>query len=134
MSECIRNGDLFRRIADALEKHPELHEQNYYGLEHGTGDPCDTAHCIAGWAVSLSGYKPALLLSGSRNWNMVSSPDDQVARHTPIVAQELLGLTDKESDFLFHYGWKPNDIEPVRSVPEALRRIADCPDNDVCYA
>jgi hypothetical protein len=94
MSE--RNTELFDRIADRIEERPDLHNQGVYGF----GGGCDTPHCIAGWAVALSG-------------GVVTGGADTDAR-------ALLKLNHREAGRLFSHRWKPHG---GLTVPEALRAI-----------
>ncbi|MCI0564075.1 MAG: pentapeptide repeat-containing protein [Nitrososphaera sp.] len=46
--------ELRLRVADHIEQHPELHNQNAWG--DGSADPfCGTPCCVAGWACHLGG-------------------------------------------------------------------------------
>lgn len=89
----IRNRELFDKIADQIEQHPETYDQNHYR--------CGTAHCVAGHAVAISGLEMS-------QWD------------TEAAARELLGLTDDEGDTLFNMYWRP---PAGMTVPEALRAI-----------
>lgn len=126
-----RNTELFYRIAAVIEFEPERYSQRTYGScrnhpkvyewTFDNGDTvvgaCGTAHCIAGWAVVLSGYKP----SCSSWWHGVDSPDGDRSP-TGVAAAGLLGITYDEANTLFSGRWEPPSGV---SVPDELRRIGD---------
>lgn len=92
------NAEMFRRIADQIEKEPERYDQNIYGWN------CDSPHCIAGWALVFSGKQHSDVLRPSQK------------------AAEILGINDREMRTLFIESWTP--IRGL-TVPDALRQIAD---------
>jgi hypothetical protein len=110
-----RNTALFEKIAAAIEEQPHLYNQRFWGLdpEDAEEELCDTAHCVAGWAVWLEdgvhcddlGYVPA-------------GPTDIHVRDRAI---ELLGITYEESSALFEESWKSG--ESIEDVAQALRDI-----------
>ena len=73
------NVELVNRVADEIEKHPDLFAQYLVG----SGDPrhCGSPRCVGGWSLALSG-------SDSENL---------------VVAAELLGLPQSEPTFPLYY-------------------------------
>lgn len=115
-----RNASLLNKIADFIEKHPEKLDHNFwcrvggevlyyacsaYNKAVNKTTDCDTAACIAGWAVLLADTKPEPGSSTS------------VQEH----ARYVLGLTSPEAVQLFHWSAQPVD---GLTWPEALRKIA----------
>lgn len=87
------NLELLKKVRQQIEDHPELHSQFSYGVR----TPCGTTHCIAGWALSLSGVDLKWTEEGYLDW----VERDGVSTHPGEVARELLGLTREEGDTLF---------------------------------
>ena len=62
------------RVADLIEQHPELHDQGVWG------DHCETACCVAGWAVRIGGRRDgestidAAASTASRRWPAHAAP------------------------------------------------------------
>lgn len=92
------NAEMFRRIADQIEKEPEKYNQRTYGWS------CGSPRCIAGWALVFSGKQPSGVLRPAQK------------------AAEILGINDREMRTLFIESWTP--IRGL-AVPDALRQIAD---------
>lgn len=109
-----RNRALFDKIADAIARRPHHYDQTVLGetCEHS----CGTAHCVAGWAVALSGYKPG----EGNDWNKVRKGRGP-AVDSWSEGYKLLGLTPREANTLFAPHWKPDGV--VHSVVSALRAI-----------
>lgn len=96
------NIELFRRVEEQLDLHPELHDQDSW---EGSGE-CGTTRCVAGWAIYLAtganlygpdlrpstGFKAALYDRGI--------PLDIEAPFN--LGQELLGLDEDQATELFH--------------------------------
>ena len=148
-----RNRKLFYQIADITETYPERYEQCAWGFasipEHpgvqvpsmetmdrviydGNEYACGTAHCIAGWALTLSKTaKPVsypvwnrlgdTILRTSFDWSTVQLENGNVRGIIEWAADEL-GLSIDEANDLFSGGWMPRqDL----SVGDALRLIGD---------
>lgn len=111
------NAELFRKIADVIEREPNLYDQTEFGFGSNNDDAkachhippeqvnaCGTSHCIAGWAVALT--PPA------------KRPDADVF----YAAKELLGLSINDAADLFWSAWKPPS---EMTVPQYLREVAD---------
>lgn len=126
-----RNTEVFFKIADVLDFHPVLYNQETFGTTTTSGsgaaaddddniigdndifllnvESCRTSACVAGWAAILDGWHPTL------GWDLdgVTLNYDEVAREPwaldtsdearPIVgvAQEILGITEAEAVSLF---------------------------------
>ena len=92
---------------------------------------CGTKMCVAGWACQLKGYLPSVnMVTVEENgktiqrpkfdWNQVTKlkrwKNRHTSRHTTHdvaeVARGLLGISEDESDILFHgdYEWTGNDL------------------------
>lgn len=99
-----RNGDLFRKVANQIERFPDNYVQ------------CDTRECIGGWALALSGC----VYPDRRRylWSDSASSEDWPVH---LTAQSQLGLTHEEAGILFSSIWMPAD---GLSVPDALRMLA----------
>lgn len=147
-----RNVELFRKVADAIEREPDRYNQRTWlsldnqittlaaPLEH-----CKTVCCVAGHAIMES--------TSTEEWDSAVST---ALRHMAVIhkmgvddprllkditldhviiknligedhsipkrAAELLGLSNEEADFLFAENWEP---ESDLSVSDALRQLAD---------
>lgn len=105
-----RNRELFEKVAARIEERPDLHKQAYWMLP----SKCGTAHCIAGWAVTLE--------HGDRYWDDFES-DLTDAYRLVHEAATLLGLQPSgEASILFAADWDPVHRHNM-SVPDALRAI-----------
>lgn len=51
MSETAVNVPLLRKVMDHITAHPEEYDQREYAVR----TDCGTTHCVAGWALALSG-------------------------------------------------------------------------------
>jgi hypothetical protein len=92
---------------------------------------CRTAMCVAGWACNLSGYNASVrFVTREENGEVVRCPKFDWAevtklkrwqnRHSTrdttkdvkVVARKLLGITEEESDILFHgdVTWTADEI------------------------
>lgn len=157
-----RNVELLRRIADVIERDVTVYDQSAWGERQHENVPdspvaieeasaelversCGTAHCIAGHAAALSGWKPTVLVNyvweaGMKrvelNWEEMTPPVEQKGEWTSFgthpysVGQDLLGLTMAEADILFDEFWHPAGTEDFdmfngRLVADALRNFAD---------
>ena len=96
-----RNEQLFRDVADAIEREPRRYDQRFLDIP----TDCGTAHCIAGWGRVLATWE-----------------------HSGYEVHALFGLTEDEAwgDYdrsgLFCSYWRPHD---GLSVPDALREIGE---------
>ena len=108
-----RNIEMFDRVADAIEAHPEKYDQTTFGRK----TECGTAYCVAGWTAYLDGWKP----STSGDFFCVTKGDHR--RSVIGVAHKLLGLVSYESADLFDSNWCPPWQRERMTVPEALRKI-----------
>jgi hypothetical protein len=145
-----RNTKLFYLIAEAVEEHPEMHDQSsWFGIgAHGGYDlhdmfvagrqvTCGTTQCIAGWAIALERF-----VLGVDTSNVEPEVDERVGEFVAIdgldpdlqtevvlvpgrayefVAARLLGLSPEDADRLFY------EVDPFESIdwPAALRDIGD---------
>lgn len=113
------NAELFRKIADVIEDHPDNYDQAVWVELNGEVDTSDTNNvphvpagefacsarcCIAGFAVMLT-------------------PVDQRPKRLGVsdAARQLLGITGYDACRLFSIGFNPVGM----SVSQALRQIAD---------
>jgi hypothetical protein len=106
----MRNEQLFRDVADAIEAEPERYDQAEWERE----TECGTTRCIAGWAAWLGARVSFLQWQKGRHPEWVPFFSDGV--------ESLLGLTAEEGDDLFHTSWRPHD---GLFVPDALRKIGE---------
>lgn len=109
----MRNEELFRQVAEAIETKPELYNQG--GWYYMDDDDCGTTCCIAGWAVAISQFNGNTLQAATKYYN---SDDFNIS----VEAREALGLTAAEARDLFHGHWAPHE---GLSVPDALRKISE---------
>ena len=144
-----RNTKLFYLIAEAIEEHPELHDQSsWFGIgTHGGYDlqdlfvagrqvTCGTTQCIAGWAIALERFVLGVDTSnvdpdGDRAGEYVAIDGldqdlkEEVAlapgRAYEYVGARLLGLSPEDADRLFL------EVDPFECIdwPAALRDIGD---------
>lgn len=139
-----RNGDLLREVAAVIRSFPENYDQTLYGYNGAHRETivfadrterevtCGTAHCIAGWAAVLSGYKPTKVRGGGFDWDSMHrgrSPKDEMVYD---VGSEQLGLIDGfnedkddsfEADSIFGGGWRPAGMKQ-RMVREEIAGLA----------
>lgn len=157
-----RNVKLLRRIADVIEKDVGVYDQSVWGevqhqdvldtpdaIEEASAElierSCGTAHCIAGHAAALSGWKPTVhiiydwkpgMKQIALNWEELTPPAEQKGKwindfmHPSDVGRDLLGLSFSEAEILFDEFWCPagtehRDVPNGTLVAEALRGLAD---------
>lgn len=90
------NVEMIRRVRDHIVDHPEQHDQRDYKSK------CGTTQCVAGWALTFSGYTTYHI----RGWDDLSSfwswsdPSGETALARP-AAREVLGLDEFEANVLF---------------------------------
>jgi hypothetical protein len=116
---------MFEKIAAVIEESPDRYDQQYFGRSEFSDlgylkdfEPeCRTAHCVAGWALILSGdYKfigyDAFMHVGGEVITGGAVQHD---------AAEILGISSKEADHLFAADWMKGHRD---GVPEELRTFA----------
>jgi len=106
MSETKVNSELFRKIADRIEREPHMYDQRYSERENDEGE----AACIYCFAREILGSPD----KGDKYLNGRMMPDDDL--------RIAVGLNIEDTQTLYHYSWKPRS---GLTVPEALRAIAD---------
>lgn len=132
-----RNEELFYKIAAAIEEQPHKWRQDYWvsylNPEIGHSDNiiavdarhewCETAYCIAGWAMTLSGEDQVVEEKAWVDGSEYAVIDFSV--EVGEVGRDLLGLTNAEAGRLFHGGMRSVDspVEMAGEVAEALRAI-----------
>lgn len=95
------NWALVEETLDWLEAHPDEWDQRYWMSDSDKG--CGTTYCFAGAACKLSGvevtsrYYP---LMGFTEYYPVK--ENGLIGHFGDVAKELLGLTHKQANLIFH--------------------------------
>lgn len=82
------------------------------GREVGRG--CGTVYCIAGYIVFHNGFEPYGKYSSK-----VHNPETGVEGYIPYIAQQLLGISDRDAWKLFA---GENTLADIRSI---ARQIAD---------
>lgn len=132
VDDPVRNTELFLRIADHVEMFPETYNQEVWGDDIKDEEPhlpaCGTAFCIAGHASHETGWKPRKLTNSYNDRIDIDyaaeshpeAPHAGLMTASTIGAYEL-GLTTRESSFLFDESWLPRD---GMTVPQALRALA----------
>jgi len=101
----VLNLPLAEAVLEQVTAHPEMHDQNCYGIRRG----CNTTQCIAGWAVVLSPdaeavWSGSLIAKGVDVLEAVKMLSGDGYAFTVDVASagsQLLGLTEDEADELF---------------------------------
>ena len=78
---------------------PERHEQGEWR--------CNTGQCFAGWAALANGAK---WVHEDDLWDPYVKDDTHEREHVAEYAQEVLNLTDDESDLLFAGGNTVKDL------------------------
>lgn len=103
------NRELFYKVADVIERHPDRYDQAIWG--HGS------LRDIAGHAAALAGA----VSTDDCDWTVVRRPDGRM-EYVDEYAQEVLGIDEDDAERLFGTFWAPpEDMD----VPEALRAIGD---------
>lgn len=129
MTTPTRNRELFYKIAEQIEKHPETYDQSTWGGVRA----CGTAHCVAGHVAVQCGYYPTKAGPHSETdwWGMVSKKPglhycgdevDPSVEDVQDVAAKLLGLDPVEASILFGPNWRDDNY---KDVPTALRAYGD---------
>jgi hypothetical protein len=108
------NDKLINRVIEHITKFPESYDQNDVAssCEVEKGTPCGAMACFGGWTVLLSD------IPKKERQNRVSEVD--LGR-----AEELLGLTEEEADFLFDgaTGTAKSDLKTVKQRVKEIRKI-----------
>lgn len=108
----VFNEELGQKILDQITAHPESWEQASWG--RWIGSDCGTIACVAGWAVHFTGWKSNREIPQAH----VVSKGDRVTS-VQYAAQDELGLTDRQSEYLFGGGRDLGEIEEFLLKPEA---------------
>lgn len=145
------NKELFHKIADQIERSPQLYNQEEWtpkeptkflnkaaatrAAQRGLAGPCGGAFCIAGHAVAAAGYLPLVVFAGDDSadtwfatWQQVVDPATGETHQTPDLAEELLGLTPwgEEAGEVCDDEIFSADIAPIDgTVSDALRAVGD---------
>ena|SRR5690349_4695053 len=87
-----KNIELLKQVKDSILMDPDSHDQKTWF--------CDTSMCIAGHAAVMSGAT----VQASRNYSDLLEMVDEHGNmiHPPEYAQEALGLSDDEREYLFY--------------------------------
>ena len=113
------NNDLLARVRDAISDFPDGYSQSLIGYfeddiphthrvvinpliteDDGDYPNCDTACCVAGWAVFINGQKDIDLYEDVVVTDVVTSTQGLLGH-----AEEMLGLTSREAMELFSMRW-----------------------------
>ena len=165
----MRNKELFYKIADLIEREGDaaynqaVWGRHYYedaeddelSIESAkvriTERACGSAHCIAGHAAVLSGWKPVVNVGYSWqtqgktihiDWEEMMPPEDDIfagISHPSEIGMNELGLRPTEAAVLFCEYWRPvgwsyeqeQDADEMltpdkgRAVASALRLLGD---------
>lgn len=118
------NTELLLKVANAIEKYPELYDQETYGDVEVNNTSCGTTACIAGWACALEGYYPTVIDTRFSYEKVSKEPYTEYydGLDTHFTAVSILGLDNGDAEELFSAYWMPRDD---LTVPEALRKIAN---------
>lgn len=107
------NTDLLLEIREQITSHPETHDQNQWGRRTA----CGTTHCIAGWAIVLSG--------ATFDWTSVYNTagtsvtvNDGAYRIEEYAACEM-GLSEDEADDLF---FEYDNAEALAMLDELIEK------------
>lgn len=113
-----RNVALLRQVADAIDAHPEMHNQDFFfavadqtievgGVVH----KCATTMCVAGWACALAGRYAGDGVARDASGELTGVAD---------LAADLLGLTWEEGQRIFF-----SFEEDTHGYAEMLRAVAN---------
>lgn len=91
------NTPLLRKTLEHITAHPEEYRQRLWAKRTA----CGTACCVAGWAVQFTGHN--LLFDQDGDAENVVTTDGDVVSISEVAEQEL-GLTERQSDKLFYGG------------------------------
>lgn len=97
------NVELLARIGDLIAKRPE----HFYMSAYYSENECGTTGCIAGYALALTNYPDVAGLTKKLTLSAAEhNPNDNW--QTQQKGARALGLTEKQSDRLFHVGNWPD--------------------------
>jgi len=105
------NTDLMIEIRNQITNHPETHNQKSWGSR----TDCGTTHCIAGWAIVLSGVE----LHWQDCGDAVEVDCTAGGRCPGRVAGDLLGLDWGEWGQLFYEDYSDDALELLDRMIEA---------------
>lgn len=103
------NMELFKQINEVISARPEEHDQSTFESEQS----CGTTRCVAGWAISLTTGTPVFgdtypttlhpeVAALEERLGVQRGKDEDDVDMVPLIAQELLGLTDQQAHQLFY--------------------------------
>lgn len=107
-----RNLELFCKIADQIEEHPETYSQHEWA--------CGTHGCIAGWALVFSHF--VLNLAELERYIAAGRAHVAATAATALGLRYRDDLETSEAALLFNGAWEPHE---GLSVPDALRKIGE---------
>lgn len=115
------NVELIRRVRKHVVAYPERHNQCSFK------SPCGVTQCVAGWALTFSGYASEFDGDGDFPcWFWFDHNGREVVPDT--AAREVLGLTEIEANVLF---FRMNEVDVVRMLDNLL---AGKRGGDACYS
>jgi hypothetical protein len=97
----MADRELAQKVLDQITAHPELHTQLYFARKR---NPCDTAMCVAGWAVQLDDpaavpvFSPGFIIPTAMSEVQLGNGDVVDYAH---AGQNALGITSDEAEYLF---------------------------------
>lgn len=94
----MRNIALLNQVMDHIEAHPDQHDQTMWIAQPTSIDNCGTTACFAGWSVLLH---PKTVWNPAKGTLTLPWIRNELDSDLPGTAQELLGLTTLEADWLF---------------------------------
>jgi len=108
------NTALFTKVRDQIVPNPESHEQADFEAEYAE---CGVTRCVAGWAILIDAQEKGESITSFRD-----SLRYQASGRAPSgYAQELLGLTEIEADYLFFEVDNEEAVEIVRGCAAGIR-------------
>lgn len=134
------NSDMMRKVADAIERDPDLFDQNQYGFglaqRRENRTVCLSAACVAGWAGTLAGrvYKGHALTCQIHHNGMEAldiDEDDAARLFSPTWPQRWFDKAGVKSGRpLINYDEMAEDDNDMKEVPPQaaaaiLRMMAD---------
>jgi len=142
-ADPVPNLPLLRKVLTQIDNEPDSWEQSHWALQWdstwGRSDllhrqpklidgvltipepqdmSCGTAFCVAGHALSMTGWTPQWNLEGQANyWSPPGYTDGDALVMAEYAAQDVLGLNNAEATLLFD---ELNDRESVQRVAEMI--------------
>lgn len=115
------NIPLLRKVMEHITTHPEEYDQREYAVR----SDCGTSHCIAGWALALSGRE--FTYRRLQSWDHRTAADFGWAAQVGILgdcsehdeAAKALGLEDDDAAEMFH------EDQTLSGVWECVERVTD---------